>query len=102
MKKKVSTLAAVLLAAGMLTTAAFAHGGHGSGHRAGTQAAHAPCTVEGCAVTGQHQHDGAWYCGQPGDYAVCAVQGCTAVGQHEHNGTTYSCGHHGGRTHRNR
>lgn len=60
------------------------------------------CGVEGCAVSGEHHHEGDTvvhhYDTQPLEIPVCPVEGCTAWGTHTHDGATYLCsgGHCGG------
>ncbi|GEM_PF-2097691 len=61
------------------------------------------CTVNGCNITGIHQHDGKDYAGHYyGDghenHQICSVANCTETGTHEHNGVTYF-GHHNGDGH---
>lgn len=89
----------VILLAVMMSTTAFAHGGHGRGnHHTAPQSGYAPCTLADCAIAHSHQHNGNWYCGQAGlagDYEVCTVDGCTAIGLHEHDGAYYHCQNYG-------
>lgn len=93
MKKAISILVIAVLIISMMSVAAFAHGGHGNGHRAQVrQPCYELCTVAGCDVVGPHQHDGVWYCSQTGrrvNYEICTVENCTQIGLHEHNGVYY-------------
>lgn len=99
MKKAISILVLAVLIAGTMSVTAFAHcGNSGNGGRMLQQSQYALCTVDGCDLLGQHQHDGAWYCGQTGlqgNYEVCTVAGCTQLGLHEHDGTYYYCANRG-------
>ena len=102
MRKVISVLIVCILMGSVLTVAALAHGGHGSGARSSAQPRHGLCTVEGCTETGAHQHDGSWYCSQTGCtgiHTACTVAGCTEYGLHEHNSTNHSVKNHGAQGH---
>ncbi len=82
-------MAAVALVQTPLTVMAHGHHhGHGGGYYR-TQA-YAQCNVEGCALTGIHEHDGAYYCGHfigDGHYhGMCTVEGCAEIVEHIHDG----------------
>ncbi|MDE7170425.1 MAG: hypothetical protein K2O11_00920 [Oscillospiraceae bacterium] len=83
----------------LLTTAAFAHGCHGSARQ--TRSARCGvCTVEGCERLGRHTHGRTTYCGYDHEdgycdgtcLPLCTVEGCTLTGRHSHNGVT-CCGY---------
>ena len=99
MKKIFSIFAIAFIITSMMTTTAFAHGGHGRGNgQAVQQTGYALCTVDDCEIAYSHQHATNWYCGQAGlsgDYEVCKVAGCTAIGLHEHDGEYYHCRNYG-------
>lgn len=102
-KKKlaVGLLCAVLAAA--LAVPAYACGGHGH-HRARQvyQTQISLCSVEDCALSGRHIHDGTVYCGfaHTDGYcsgaccALCPVEGCELTGRHVHDSVTYCGGGH--------
>lgn len=101
MKRIVSILTAAIVATTLMTATAFA-GSHGGRHHewniSGSAAAvgssktrTAVCNLEGCALTGQHTHDGTtYYAHYYGDghtyHEYCNAENCSVAGYHEHSG----------------
>lgn len=85
LKQTLAATAACALLLGAVTLPASAHGGRH--HNASPS--YAVCTVEGCAETGRHTHDGVTYCGYDHAGGTCTGASCSGGG--------HSSGHHGGR-----
>lgn len=87
MKKVILTAVALMLVISS-NTAVYANC-HGNGK---TAVKYSVCSVEDCAKTSLHNHQGksyaAHYYGDGHDYhEYCDVDGCALAGYHEHNGT---------------
>lgn len=120
-KRFMSTVAAGMLLAALVTFPAMAHG-HGHHRQAAasvsvSETAGTVCPLEGCGQAEYHTHDGYGYWGcYPvcteegcstvghhthdshdcwGYYPVCEVEGCTQAGRHVHDGHSY-CGYNHG------
>ena len=54
------------------------------------------CIVDGCALTGPHEHDGTTYCGGAGHHGNTCDGSCIYCAQQAAaNGTYSTSGHHG-------
>ena len=98
LKRLLASVLAVICIVSVLTTAAYAHGGH---HRTASRVNRCElCSVEDCELSGRHVHDGVVYCGYCHEdgwcngtcAALCEVEDCQLTGRHVHDGVTY-CGY---------
>ncbi len=93
-KKRFASVLLALVLLASLSVSAYAHGCRGRGAGWYADASCAVCTLEDCALTGRHSHDGVVYCGYAHDSgicdgqcrALCTVEGCTLTGRHSHDG----------------
>lgn len=100
MKKITGLMAVALIIASMSSTAFGASSVNTASLKAQASAAYTNCVVNGCNLTGAHQHDGKTYAGHTVNdghtyHEFCGVSNCTTTGTHDHNGSTYFSHHNG-------